>query len=175
MRLHSRVGSHLRGDAVGLFARVVEGADVHERGFRQVVAFTFTELIEGFDRLGQRGGDADVSGEDLRDVKRLAEEALDLAGPGHGQLVVFGELVHAEDGDDVLQIAVALKDHLHPAGHAVVVFTGFQGIYTPLEETIDSFDRLCEGDGDDLPESAFMYVGSLDDGRAKAVRLAAEV
>jgi F-type H+/Na+-transporting ATPase subunit beta len=55
------------------------------------------------------------------------------------------------------------------------VFTGIPGITTPLEETIDSFDRLCEGEGDDLPESAFMYVGTLDDARAKAEKMAAEV
>ncbi len=54
------------------------------------------------------------------------------------------------------------------------VFTGFPGIYTPLEETIDSFERLCNGEGDDLPESAFMYVGTLDDARKKAERMAAE-
>ncbi|MEE9130395.1 MAG: F0F1 ATP synthase subunit beta [Phycisphaerales bacterium] len=54
-------------------------------------------------------------------------------------------------------------------------FTGTKGIYTPLEETIDSFDRLAEGEGDDLPESAFMYVGTLDDAKAKAERLAVEV
>ncbi len=53
-------------------------------------------------------------------------------------------------------------------------FTGLTGIYTPLEETIDSFDRLAEGEGDDLPESAFMYVGTLDDAKAKAERLAVE-
>ncbi len=52
------------------------------------------------------------------------------------------------------------------------VFTGFPGIYTPLEETIDSFERLCDGEGDDLPESAFMYVGTLDDARAKAEKMA---
>ena len=48
------------------------------------------------------------------------------------------------------------------------VFTGFPGIYTSLEDTIDSFERLCAGEGDDLPESAFMYVGTLDDARKKA-------
>ena len=55
------------------------------------------------------------------------------------------------------------------------VFTGFSGVTSPLEETISSFDRLCNGEVDDLPESAFMYVGSLDDAQAKAERMAAEV
>ncbi len=54
------------------------------------------------------------------------------------------------------------------------VFTGFAGVYTSLKETIDSFRRLCEGEGDDLPESAFMYVGTLDDARKKAERMKAE-
>jgi F-type H+/Na+-transporting ATPase subunit beta len=53
------------------------------------------------------------------------------------------------------------------------IFTGFPGIYTSLEETIDSFERLCNGEGDDLPESAFMYVGTLDDAKAKAEKMAA--
>ena len=53
------------------------------------------------------------------------------------------------------------------------VFTGIPGIYTSLEDTIDSFERLCDGEGDDLPESAFMYVGTLDDARKKAEKAAA--
>ncbi len=53
------------------------------------------------------------------------------------------------------------------------VFTGFPGIYTSLKETIDSFQRLCNGEGDDIPESAFMYVGTLDDAKAKAQKMAA--
>ncbi len=55
------------------------------------------------------------------------------------------------------------------------VFTGLPGVTSPLEETIASFSQICDGEADDLPESAFMYVGSLDDARAKAERLAAEV
>ncbi|MAE64333.1 MAG: F0F1 ATP synthase subunit beta [Phycisphaeraceae bacterium] len=52
-------------------------------------------------------------------------------------------------------------------------FTGFPGIYTPLKDTIDSFRRLCAGEADNLPESAFMYVGTLDDAREKAEKMAA--
>ena len=51
------------------------------------------------------------------------------------------------------------------------VFTGFPGVTTSLDETLDSFERLCNGEGDDLPESAFMYVGTLDDARKKAEKM----
>ena len=52
-------------------------------------------------------------------------------------------------------------------------FTGFPGIYTSLEETIESFERICEGEVDELPEGAFMYVGNLDEAIAKAEKMAA--
>jgi F-type H+-transporting ATPase subunit beta len=48
-------------------------------------------------------------------------------------------------------------------------------VNSSLEETIDSFERLCNGEGDDLPESAFMYVGTLEDAKAKAEAMAAAV
>ena len=40
-------------------------------------------------------------------------------------------------------------------------------------ETIDIFERLCEGEGDDLPESAFMYVGTLEEAKKKAEKIRA--
>ena len=55
------------------------------------------------------------------------------------------------------------------------IFTGLPGVTCALEDTIDSFERLCDGEGDDLPESAFMYVGLLADARKKAERMAASV
>ena len=54
-------------------------------------------------------------------------------------------------------------------------FTGFPGVTTSLADTIDSFERLCDGEGDDLPESAFMYVGTLEDAKKKAEEMAASV
>ncbi|MHC4137692.1 MAG: F0F1 ATP synthase subunit beta [Planctomycetota bacterium] len=79
--------------------------------------------------------------------------------------------------EDKLTVARARKIErfLSQPFYVAEVFTGLTGVTTPLEETINSFDRICEGEGDDLPESAFMYVGALDDARAKAERMAAEV
>jgi F-type H+-transporting ATPase subunit beta len=42
------------------------------------------------------------------------------------------------------------------------VFTGKKGEITPLADTIRSFDEVCEGKWDHLPESAFMYVGAIE-------------
>ena len=47
-------------------------------------------------------------------------------------------------------------------------FTGFKGKYVPLSETIRGFREIIEGKHDDLPESAFLFVGSIDEAVEKA-------
>jgi len=51
-------------------------------------------------------------------------------------------------------------------------FTGKKGVYTPIKETLRSFDEIISGKADDLPEQAFLYVGSIDDVRARAKEMA---
>ena len=51
------------------------------------------------------------------------------------------------------------------------VFTGMKGVTVPIDETVDSFEALCNGDLDDLPEQAFLNVGNADSARAKAKQL----
>ena len=51
-------------------------------------------------------------------------------------------------------------------------FTGIKGVYVPLKETIRSFREILDGKCDDLPEQAFMMVGTIDDVREKAAKLA---
>ncbi|MBR3299530.1 MAG: F0F1 ATP synthase subunit beta [Clostridia bacterium] len=50
-------------------------------------------------------------------------------------------------------------------------FTGFTGKYVPRSETIRGFREIIEGKHDDLPESAFLYVGSIDEAVEKAAKL----
>ena len=47
-------------------------------------------------------------------------------------------------------------------------FTGMSGKYVPLEETIDGFEQIVNGECDDMPEPAFYMVGHLDEAREKA-------
>ena len=51
-------------------------------------------------------------------------------------------------------------------------FTGFPGNYTSREDTIRSFEELCDGKWDHLTEQAFMYVGNIEEAAAKAEKLA---
>ncbi len=49
-------------------------------------------------------------------------------------------------------------------------FTGMQGKYVPLSETIRGFKEIIEGKHDDLPESAFLFVGTIEEAIEKAKR-----
>ena len=50
-------------------------------------------------------------------------------------------------------------------------FTGLKGVTVSVEATVESFDQLCKGDLDELPEQAFLNVGDADSARAKAAQL----
>jgi len=51
------------------------------------------------------------------------------------------------------------------------VFTGKPGEITPLADTIRSFEEICDGKWDHLPEQAFMYVGSIEQAEAQAKKM----
>jgi len=53
-------------------------------------------------------------------------------------------------------------------------FTGMPGKYTELEDTISSFEEICEGKWDHLSESAFMYVGTVEEAEEKAKKMESE-
>ena len=52
-------------------------------------------------------------------------------------------------------------------------FTGFEGVYVPISETIRGFREIIDGKHDDLPESAFLFAGTIDDAVAKAKKVQA--
>ena len=47
-------------------------------------------------------------------------------------------------------------------------FTGYEGKYVPIKETVRGFKEILEGKHDDLPESAFLFVGTIDEAVEKA-------
>ena len=72
--------------------------------------------------------------------------------------------------EDKLLVARARKIQrfLSQPFHVSEKFTGFEGVYVPLSETIRGFKEIIEGKHDDLPESAFLFVGTIEDAIKKA-------
>ena len=72
--------------------------------------------------------------------------------------------------DDKLLVARARKIQrfLSQPFYVSEKFTGFPGVYVPVSETIRGFREIIEGKHDDLPESAFLFAGTIDDVIRKA-------
>lgn len=77
--------------------------------------------------------------------------------------------------EDKLVVARArrVRNFLSQPFHVAEVFSGIKGRYVSLEQTIDSFERILAGEFDNLPEQAFMFVGSVEEAVEKAKQLEA--
>ena len=63
---------------------------------------------------------------------------------------------------------VACRLLLSQPFHVAEQFTGFEGKYVPVSETIRGFREILDGKHDDLPESAFLFAGTIDEVVEKA-------
>src|SRR6186997_2507615 len=107
--------------ALRVLGHVLDRAGEVEGLLRQRVVLALEDLPEAADGLRQGRVLAGPAGELLGHEHRLAHEALEPPSPRHGDLVVLAELIHAEDGDDVLEILVALERSLDLARHVEVL------------------------------------------------------
>src|SRR3546814_14197996 len=74
-----------------------------EGRFGKMVIFAIDHRLERLHRVFDRHELAGDVGEDFGDVEGLRQEALDLARAGDDQLILFAQLVHTENRDDVLR------------------------------------------------------------------------
>ena len=117
--------------------------------------------------------DPQVVGERHYRVSRRVQSILQRYKDLQDIIAILGVDELSEDDKLTVSRARKIERFLSQPFYVAQQFTGKEGVTTKLEDTIDSFERLCNGEGDDLPEGAFMYVGTLDDARKKAVELAA--
>src|SRR5215469_14738942 len=100
---------------------VLDPAGHEERLLRDGIVLARGDCLERGDGLAERDEHPRLAGELLGDEHGVRQEPLDAPRPLDGDLVLFGQLIDAEDGDDVLQLLVPLQDPLHLAGHVVML------------------------------------------------------
>ncbi|AHJ65473.1 F0F1 ATP synthase subunit beta [Granulibacter bethesdensis] len=78
--------------------------------------------------------------------------------------------------EDKLTVARARKIErfMSQPFHVAEVFTGSPGVFVSIEDTVRSFKEIVDGKHDDLPEAAFLMVGTIEDARKKAEALKAK-
>ncbi|HEX4414237.1 MAG TPA: F0F1 ATP synthase subunit beta [Lacipirellulaceae bacterium] len=82
-------------------------------------------------------------------------------------IAILGVDELAEEDKLVVQRARRIERFLSQPFLVAEVFTGKPGEITPLAETIRSFEEICDGKWDHLPESAFLYVGVIEQAEAQ--------
>jgi F-type H+/Na+-transporting ATPase subunit beta len=87
-------------------------------------------------------------------------------------IAILGMDELSEDDKKIVGRARRIQRFMSQPFHVAEQFTGIPGKFVKLEETISSFDRLCAGEFDHLPEQAFFMCGGVDDLMAKADAMA---
>ena len=111
--------------------------------------------------------DPRVVGEDHYKVARGVQEILQKYKELQDIIAILGMDELSEDDKIVVARARKIQRFLSQPFHVAEQFTGLDGKYVPLTETIQSFKEILDGKHDDIPESYFLNCGSIDDVLAK--------
>lgn len=110
----------------------------------------------------------DTVGKRHYDVARRVQETLQKYKDLQDIISILGMDELSEEDKIIVARARKIQRFLSQPFHVAEVFTGYQGQYVPLEETIRGFEEILDGKHDDIPESAFLYCGTIEDVVAKA-------
>jgi len=89
-------------------------------------------------------------------------------------IAILGMDELSEEDKVVVNRARRIQKFLSQPFHVAEQFTGIPGRYVPLETTIESFERMVDGEFDHLPEQAFYMVGGIEEAVEQAKRLEEE-
>ena len=113
-------------------------------------------------------------GERHYNVARRVQEVLQRYNELQDIIAILGLDELSEQDKIIVQRARKIQKFLSQPFFVGEQFTGVKGIYVPIQETIESFEQLVNGELDDLPEQAFFNVGNADSAREKARSLSPE-
>jgi F-type H+-transporting ATPase subunit beta len=116
----------------------------------------------------------EVVGERHYRVARRTQEVLQRYKELQDIIAILGVDELSEEDKLVVQRARKVEKFLSQPFFVGEQFTGVPGVNVTIEETIDSFEQLTNGDLDDLPEQAFFNVGGVESVREKAKSLSKE-
>ena len=112
-----------------------------------------------------------IVGERHFDVARRTQQILQRYRELQDIIAILGVDELSEEDKQVVARARRIERFLSQPFLVAEPFTGKKGNITPLAETIRSFEEICDGKHDNLPEQAFEYVGGIDDAVAAAKKL----
>jgi F-type H+/Na+-transporting ATPase subunit beta len=118
--------------------------------------------------------DPNVVGEDHYRAARGVQQVLQRYKDLQDIIAILGMEELSEEDKLTVQRARRIQRFLSQPMFVAEPFTGRPGRYVPVRETVRGFNEILDGKHDDLPEQAFYMVGTIEDAREAAEKLAAE-
>jgi len=184
-QLQERITSTTRGAITSVQAVYVPADDPTDpapaNAFQHLDAFIYLErkisekgIYPAVDPLSSSSRilDPQILGQEHYDVARRVQQILQRYRELQDIIAILGVEELSEEDKSVVNRARRIEKFLSQPFIVAQAFTGLEGKVTSLKETIRSFRELCDGKHDHLPESAFMYVGGIDEAVEKAKKSA---
>jgi F-type H+-transporting ATPase subunit beta len=118
--------------------------------------------------------DPRILGQEHYDIARQVQEILQQYKALQDIIAILGMDELSEDDRLTVSRARKIQRFLSQPFHVAEIFTNTPGVFVQLEDTIRGFKEICEGQHDELPEQAFLMVGTIEEAVEKAKRMAAE-
>jgi F-type H+-transporting ATPase subunit beta len=183
-QLQERIASTKKGAITSVQAVYVPADDPTDpapaAAFSQLDAFIYLErsisekgIYPAVDPLASSSRilDPHYVGEHHYRVARRVQNTLQRYRELQDIIAILGVDELSEDDKLVVHRARRIERFLSQPFIVAEVFTGKAGEITPIKDTIRSFEEICDGKWDHLPEDAFMYVGVIEQAEEQAKRL----
>ena len=118
--------------------------------------------------------DPNVVGQEHYDVARAVQSILQRYKDLQDIIAILGIDELSDEDKLVVNRARRIRNFLSQPFYVAAKFNGFDGKFVRVKDTISSFKRILNGEGDNLPEAAFTYVGTFADALEKAKKLQEE-
>ena len=129
---------------------------------RQIAELGIYPAVDPLDSTS-RSLDPRIVGEEHYNVARETQRILQTYKSLQDIIAILGMDELSEEDKLVVARARKIQRFLSQPFHVAEVFTGFPGVFVPIEETVRSFKAICAGEYDHLPESAFYMVGTIEE------------
>ncbi|WP_340026183.1 F0F1 ATP synthase subunit beta [Paenibacillus sp. FSL K6-1096] len=113
----------------------------------------------------------EIVGEEHYNVAQGVKQLLQRYTELQDIIAILGMDELSEEDKVIVARARKVERFLSQPFHVAEQFTGFKGKYVPIKETVRSFKEILEGKHDDLPEVAFLFVGTIEEAVEKAKTL----
>ncbi len=141
----------------------LDATTVLDRGIASLGIYPAVDPLDSTSRILS----PEILGKEHYETARAVQSILQRYKELQDIIAIMGMDELSEEDKLTVNRARKVQRFLSQPFHVAEQFTGYQGKYVPLKETIRSFKEIIEGKHDDIPESYFLFAGSIDEVVAK--------